>query len=305
MKTILDEDFLAFVGEQESQFFASPAEYANDVARIFEPPAGESMGDLLPWSKTHAFVALRPGEVSVWAGINGHGKSQLLGQVMAWVLPYSRIAIASLEMPPARTIARMMRQCSGQAVPSAQWREKWMQYTDDKLWIYDQTDSVESERILGMVHYAASVLKCKHIVIDSLMKCGLSGRQDEVMGKQKEFVDRLCWAAKSRNVHIHLVHHMRKGESEFKVPDKFDVKGAGEIVDMVDCLFVAHRNKAKERRIEMGEDYDVGEPDQIIDVAKQRHGEWEGRINLYFHPKSLQYLPQPERGAMPWPGEIE
>ena len=34
------------------------------------------IGADLPWSKTHGNIKLRPGEVSVWAGVNGHGKSR-------------------------------------------------------------------------------------------------------------------------------------------------------------------------------------------------------------------------------------
>ena len=79
-------------------------------------------------------------------------------------------------------------------------------------------------------------LGCKHIVIDSLMKCGIGEEDYQAQG---DFVDKLCWIAKKYDVHIHLVHHMRKGRSEDDIPDKFDVKGASRITDMVDNLFTA------------------------------------------------------------------
>jgi len=138
--------------------------------------------------------------------------------------------------------------------------------------------------------YAFSKLGVKHIVIDSLMKCGL-GTDD--YNAQKSFVDRLCWIAKTYKGHIHLVHHMRKGRSENDIPDKFDVKGAGEITDMVDNLFIVHRNKGKEQKVEKGESVDELEPDSTLTVAKQRHGEWEGKVALYFDPSSHQYLSGP------------
>ena len=43
---------------------------------------------------------------------------------------------------------------------------------------------------------------------------------------QKDFVDELCAFAQSRKVHVHLVHHIRKGDNEDQVPGKFDAKGA-------------------------------------------------------------------------------
>ena len=137
-----------------------------------------------------------------------------------------------------------------------------------------------------MCIYAMTVLKIKHIVIDSLMKCGING--DDYNG-QKTFVDRLCWAAKTYGGHIHLVHHMRKGRSESDAPDKFDVKGAGEITDMVDNLVIVHRNKEKERAIENGEHVHDGICDTTLIVAKQRHGEWEGKIKLWFHKESQRF----------------
>ena len=39
-------------------------------------------GCYLPWLKTHDHIKLRQGELSIWAGVNGHGKSMLLNQVV-------------------------------------------------------------------------------------------------------------------------------------------------------------------------------------------------------------------------------
>ena len=203
MHTLNDDvDYIQFIGTQESQYIIKPSELKEDVLSIFTG-AGDLRGDILPWSKTHNYVKLRPGEVTVWAGINGHGKSQLLGQVCAWGLKHSKWLIASMEMKPSRTMHRMVRQVSGTSNTSESFVNKFLDWTDDRLWIYDQTDTVKAERILGMVHYAAKELGINHIIIDSLMKCGI--RKDDMDG-QAAFVDRLCWAAKSNNIHIHLVH---------------------------------------------------------------------------------------------------
>ena len=300
MKTIGDDiDFLAFIGKQESQFIAKASEFGEGVLSRFRGDDSIS-GDLLPWSKSHQLVALRPGEVSVWAGVNGHGKSQLLGQVCAWNLANSKWLMASMEMKPAATMYRMIRQMAGMKTPSDQYVNRLLKWTDEKLWIYDQLDTVKAERILGMVHYAAQVLKVNHIIIDSLMKCGI-GTDD--YNAQKAFVDRLCWAAKTENIHIHLVHHIRKGEKESTIPDKFDIRGAAEITDLVDNVFIVHRNKSKEAKRVTAKFADQifdesSEPDCTLKIAKQRHGEWEGAFNLWFHPDSYQYVPKPENRPM-------
>ena len=219
--------------------------------------------------------------------------SQLLGQVCAWGLK-KKWLIASLEMKPAATLQRMVRQVSGLKDPSPKFARDFLSFTDDRLWIYDQQDTVKAERILGMVHYAGQVLKVDHVIIDSLMKCGL-GTDD--YNSQKDFLDRLCWAAKSENIHIHLIHHMRKGTNEYNLPGKHDYRGAGEITDLVDNCFIVFRNKSKEIKVRGGEVVD--EPDCILKVDKQRNGEWEGLFKLWFLGNSLQYVAK-EGVVMPY-----
>lgn len=305
MKYLTDSDFVAFVGRQESQFIAKPSDFKAATVERFESRTDGLTGDCLPWAKTHDKIRLRPGEVSLWPGINGHGKSLALGQCMAWLLPERRCLIASMEMKPAATLERMLRQCAGSALPARQFVDRWFQWTDDRLWLYDQSDTVAPERIIGMVHYAAAELDIHHVVIDSLMKCGIRGQSDAQYAGQRDFVDRLAWAAKTHNCHIHLVHHMRKGEKESIIPDKFDIRGAGEIADMVDNIFIAHRNKEKERAVEKGEAVEHYEPDQVIRCEKQRNGEWEGTVKLYWDGPSQQFVPNPDKGAMYWPGQRE
>lgn len=83
---------------------------------------------------------------------------------------------------------------------------------------------------------------------------------------------------------------------ENEVPDKFDVKGSGGLTDMVDNVFLVWRNKPKEKKIQDSRS-DVERkqamldgPDAILNCCKQREGEWEGKIKLWFDKASLQYL---------------
>jgi len=288
MQTLTDDiDFIKFLGAQESQYLERASNWTDEVIERLDGKGGTS-GDILPWMKTHNLVALRPGEVSVWGGFNGHGKSQILNQVCAWGLKKSRWLIASMEMKPAATLHRMVRQVTGVKDVATNYARDFLRWTDDRLWIYDQLDTVKKERILGMIHYAAQELKINHIVIDSLMKCGIP---NDDFNAQKEFIDRVCWAAKTENIHVHIVHHMRKGQNEVTRPNKHDFRGAGEITDLVDNVFIVHRNKGKEEKIQKGEAADPNEPDCTLGIAKQRHGEWEGVFKLWFHPESMQFTP--------------
>jgi twinkle protein len=297
-------EYINFIGEQESQELHWGKKWKESlVERVIY---GEvSSGIDLPWGVTSGKVSLRPAELSIWAGINGHKKSLILGQVMIWLARKQRVCIASLEMQPEATLHRMVRQVGGTASLSEDFIRRFSDWTENRVCIYDQLDTVEADRILGMAVYAATELDCEHIVIDSLTKCGL-GTDDYT--QQKTFVDRLAWVAKTTKKHIHLVCHMRKGQEESRRPGKFDVRGASEITDLADNVFICWSNKAREeakRKLASGKELKANEKvqmekrDQILSVAKQRHGEWEGSFGFYFDDKSLQFVNK-EGESMPW-----
>lgn len=293
---ITDDELLKFTATQQSQYLVDFQAAHDDIRDLFRNGT-QIQGYKLPWMKTHELFRFRPGEVSIWAGINGHGKSMLQSHIAAHLAKESKVCIASLEMKVAATGHRMLRQIGGTSNPTDLFIQKMIDWTKGKIWIYDETGSVNPDRVLGLCHYCAEELAINNVFIDSLVKCGI-GVDD--YPKQKDFMDSLCWAAKRYNIHIHLVHHMRKGESEEKIPDKFSVKGAGELVDLVDNLVIVHRNKKKEAKVASGESIDDLEPDTYMVIGKQRHGEWEGKIALYFHKDSQQFLSGPESRLEHW-----
>jgi twinkle protein len=233
----------------------------------------------------------RPGEVTLWAGVNGHGKSLMTGFIGLELMAHmKRLCIASFEMKPKRTLERMLRQWAGynpaefNSHPDAiqLLRELYgdmKAQAESRLWFYDQQGTVSSERIVSVARYCAKELKIDHMFIDSLMKCVKA--EDDYNG-QKYLVDELTAIARDHGMHIHLVHHLRKLENEGKKPDKSDVKGTGAITDQVDNVLLVWRNKAENRK--------PTDPDAALICCKQRNGEWEGGINLWFDPASQQYL---------------
>lgn len=294
-----DIDFLSFLGEQESQYLIKPSDLEDGVLARMRG-GQEVIGDTMPWNKTKQKFRYRPGEVTILGAYNGHKKSMIMNQICAWNLRAKNWLVASMEMKPDATMHRMTQQVIADSEDRV---KKFLKWTDNRLWIYDQVDTVPANRILGMIHYAAQELNINHVIIDSLMKCGFKGDKNSISLQQVDFVDRICWAAKSYNIHIHLIHHMRKGEGnqgEYKRPGKHDFRGAGDLVDLVDNALILHQNKSKAKKIEKGEDVDQREPDATLEVCKQRHGEWEGTFNLWFDAGSIQHIPEPERGPMPY-----
>lgn len=298
MRVIPDNiDFSKYQTVREGDCVRPASDWRNAVHDRFAK-RGRDSGFLLPWAATHDRIQLRPGEVTILAGINGHGKSLLAGLIQLWLMKQgAKVVGASMEMPPDLTMTRMIRQAAGSGAPTPNYVDGWMSWTDDRLWVYDQQDSVPTDRILGMTNYSRSVLGADFVFIDSLMKCGMD---DDDYSGQKRFVDRLCWMAKDTGVHVVLLAHMRKGEREGKRPDKFDVLGGSAITNLVDNVAICHRNKDKEEAIQAGKHVEEHIPDQTLNWAKQRHGDWEGIINLWFHKQSEQYVRTPDCRVMDW-----
>lgn len=280
-------DLSNYMTESTAEHRVIPAnDWTSDVIDHFWKP-DETPKVRMPWMKTHRDFHFRPSEVTLWGGVNGHGKSQLVGQVVQHLSEQNqRTAMASLEMKPASTMARMSRQAFGGEQPTIDYLKRYGEWTDGRLWLYDHVGSVNPATMLAVIRYAVDQFGVNHFVVDNLMKCGMG---EDAYNEQKSFVDALCVIAKDTGCHIHLVLHVKKGKSEFDLPSKFDIKGSGAITDLVDNCFIVWRNKEKESKLRSGEDYSPDDPDCLLLLVKQRHGEAEGAYRLYFDPQSLQY----------------
>ena len=273
-------------------------EYAVDVHAALM--GMEKQGDTLPWRKTHENFRMRPGEVTLWFGVNGHGKSAVTTQVALWLALQGKAScIASFEMLPAVTLLRMLRQCAGNPDPSEKFTNHFLQSLCNHIWIYDKHGRVETAKILAAIRYCADKKKTTHFFIDSLMKC-VAGEDD--YNGQKDFVADLCDVAKETETHIHLIHHSRKLANEDAAPNKFDAKGTGAITDQVDNVIAVWRNKPKERDDEkalaMGAALSAEGPDFVLACDKQRNGGWEGSWAMWGDRKSWHFRETPKPGWM-------
>lgn len=283
-----DIDFATYMQDTEAEHCViSSGNFVDEVVDYFHGD-NRLKGDRLPWHKTHGLIRFREGEVSLWSGINGHGKSLALGQAcMGFAMQKRKTCIASLEMKPVITLARMYRQLAACSKPEEELIRGFAEMTDPYLFMYDQVGTVRAERILAVMRYCADKHGINHFVLDSLMKCGI-GEDDYTA--QKLFVDQICAVAKDTGMHIHLVAHSRKGKDEKSPPGKMDVKGSGTITDLVHNIFSVWRNKHKEEVQREGGAVEGNEADTYVKCDKQRNGEWEGDIALWFDQASLQFV---------------
>jgi twinkle protein len=297
MASVIEEDDIdwsMYQNDSDARAKVRPASAYADELETYFSEGQRKYGDYLPWAKCEDDIRLRPGEVSAWVGINGHGKSLVTGLTGLGLMRQNRRSlVASMEMKPRATLARMCRQASQSNAPTSEFVRRFAQWTDGKLWLYDQQDTVESGRILALCRYASQELGIHHVFIDSLMKC-IRGEDD--YNAQKDFVNALTTIARDTQMHIHLVHHVRKGASEANVPGKFDLKGSGSIADQVDNVFIVWRNKEKQFDRQQNKAVDEETPDALLTCEKQRNGEWEGKVALWYLPNSMQYVERPGQG---------
>lgn len=283
--------------------------YREEVWDRLYPTQGKKPGFDLPFSKSN--IRLYMGCLSIWTGINGHGKSVFLGQVMAGAVEQGQnICIASFEMAPSQTIERIILQRAGSR-PNRSDFDAAMDWCNESIWIFDLVGTAKQERVLEVFDYAFHRYGIRQFVVDSLSKLGMS--EDDYKG-QKAFIDKAGDFAKRTQTHVHLVAHARKGQDEFSPPGKMDVKGTGAITDMADNVFCVHRNKAKERditlaiegRLEKKTLEDVQkEYDAFIICSKHRNdgADAEGMFGLYFDRQRQMYIEDQDlaynRGPLP------
>jgi twinkle protein len=274
------------------------SDFTEAVTDLFWPEAGERVGYQTPYAKLQDKLLFRPGEVTLWTGASGAGKSQILSDcIVEWISTGSRVCLSSLEMKPAQTLKRMCKQAGGLDRPSEPFIIEIMKFLDQGLLLYEKVGKAGVEGLLEVFDYARAKYGCDQFVIDSLMRLGIAG--DDYNGQEKALFHIVDWTI-SRNVHLHLVAHARKGEKGQGAPETEDVKGAMEIGANAFNIIAVWRNRKVEDDIKAAKtDEERAELEQkpgvLLNVAKQRNGDFEGKIGLWFDQQTYRYASSEDR----------
>lgn len=267
-------------------------DFTADVVHLFWPAHDEPVGYSTPYGKIRDKLIFRPAEVTLWTGASGMGKSQILSDCIPhWIMQGSRICLASFEMKCAQTLKRMCKQAGGVERPTEQYIERIIDWLDHGLILYEKVGKSGVEPLLEVFEYARAKYGCDQFIIDSLMRLGIAG--DDYTGQEKAMFRIVDWAIQN-NVHVHLVAHARKGEKGQGAPETEDVKGAMEIGANAFNIISIWRNRKHEEELGAAEDEaskaELEEkPGVILNVAKQRNGDFEGKIGLWFDQDTYRY----------------
>jgi twinkle protein len=272
-----------------------PREFADAVIALFHPKETDHPGYHTPYSKLGKKLMFRPGEVTLWSGASGMGKSQILSDcTVDWVRQGGRVCLSSLEMKGPQSLKRMVKQTAGIETPSEKGIKASLEWLDRGLLVYELVGKTGIGPILDVFDYAQAKYGCDLFIIDSLMRLGVAA--DDYTGQEKAMFQIVEWTI-AKNVHLHLVAHARKGTPNSGAPETEDVKGAMEIGANAFNIVTVWRNRQQEddiKKLEMsGNDIEADrlrqKPGVILNVAKQRNGDFEGKIGLWFDQETYRY----------------
>jgi twinkle protein len=288
-KALVDATWFEQVG------IRSPSEYLPKLEALFWPGENEHIGFRTPYGSLGHKLLFRPAEVTIWTGDSGAGKTQILNDcIVDWIKQGARVCLSSLEMQPQQTLKRMCKQVVGTDRPTREAIGAALQYMDPGLFIYDVIGKQKLDEMLRVFSYARARYGCNMFVIDSLMRLGVAG---DDYNTQESVIFRLVEWAMSSSVHLHLVAHAKKGERDRGAPAIEDIKGAMELgANAFNIISVWRDRKFEDKVAEMQQ----ANPDEarkmlavyggvVMNVAKQRNGDFEGKIGLWFDQKTYRY----------------
>lgn len=278
---------------QDPEELRQASDFMNRVKSMFYPAHADERDPVLRLDRDVDWFEFRPGELTVWTGYNGHGKSLMLSQVLLGLMQQNeRVVVFSGEMTPERQLKRMAKQCAGLDRPTLAYLDAIGAWLHDKLWLFNVVGSAGLDRLLTVFLYANKRYGVRHFVIDSLMMTDVPEDGAGSMTAQKEAVRKMCDFAKRNNCHVHLVAHPRKGADESKGPGKLDVAGSSKITDGADNVFTVWSARKDEARA----DEDPDKADAKLELQKQRNGDVQHySLQLWFHKDAQQFCTSSRR----------
>ena len=240
------------------------------------------------------------GDLSVWTGRRGEGKSTLLGQLLLEAVDSGhRVCAYSGELRADRFQYWINLQAAGRdniacRRDDGRGREvfalkdgvlgKIRAWYRDRFWLYDDTvaEANEEKSILAVFETAAKRYGCTVFMVDNLMTCQYEKMSEaDYYRAQSAFVGRLAEFARRHNAHVHLIAHPKKKDGKL---ENDDVAGAAEITNRAGNVFSLARLSDGERAQER--------VDTLLKILKNRWEGAQGSIGLCFDKTSRRlYLP--------------
>ena len=237
------------------------------------------------------------GELSVWTGKRGEGKSTILGQILLDAVNQSHCVCAySGELPKEQFKLGLLQQAAGYLhtrrredqrtgrvmydvedrviLAINEWWDKMLFLTD-----IQQKNAHDEDNILKLFEYANRRYGCDTFLVDNIMTAELKNEQQIGFWRaQSSFAGRLVAFSKRLDVHVHLVAHPRKTDGPIEADD---VGGSADITNRADNVFKAER-VTEEKVREVG--YST-----LLTVLKNREFGARDRVRLDYNEASKRF----------------
>lgn len=197
------------------------------------------------------------GELSVWTGKRGIGKSTLLSQMLLEAVDQGHVVCAySGELPKEQFrewvylqaagpdhISYITDKATGKRLVSADALADGQisEWLNEKFWLFDLEANTHHnpETIIRQFEYCRKRYGADVFLVDNIMSVDFdSGRTLDFNRAQSEFTRMLVTFSKRNRVHTHLVVHPRKSTSDTNSQvSADDVSGSGDITNRADNVF--------------------------------------------------------------------
>lgn len=264
----------------------SMADFMSDVKALFYPARDAIRNPVLSFcGQEFDWFDFRPGELTIWTGFNGHGKSLMLNQVLIGLMKQGeRTCIFSGEMTPAQQGKRTVKQISGMDRASTEFIDAIGQWLRERMWLFAMVGTATVDRLLEVFKYGNRRYGIRHFVVDSLMMTDVPEDGPGAFSAQKDAMRKLRAFATAHGAHIHLVAHPRKAQDESRAPGKLDVSGSSKLTDAADNVFSVWSARKEEG------DPEVEKPDALLELHKNRNGDVQHKkLWLYFNRDAMQF----------------
>ena len=243
------------------------------------------------------------GDLNVWTGKRGEGKSTVLTQIMLEAIEQGfHVCAYSGEIPAERFKYGLCLQAAGSAcvcdyedratgrttqyVPkdALQRINAWL---DGRFWLYDNriAEADEAESVLRVFEKAYRRYDCRVFLVDNLMTVRACRRESDFYQAQADFTIRLRKFAERFGVVVHLVVHPRKTNGR-TVADNDEVGGLSTITNIACAVFAMRRMSEEEAQ--------ENDCDSVLSCLKNRAYGQLGDVALSFIPRSRRFVQRGE-----------
>ena len=289
----------------QDEGFKYKFEKMSEIKRVDEDKINYIKSGFLDIDKR--IVGFAEGEISVWSGLNGSGKSSFLTQqILEYAEQGIKTVLFSGEMQDYVIQNSLIKMVAGKkALTPSKDESYWyledenkrkiiLSWLDKYIFLYKNEYGTKVEDVMKAIQWLVKKENIKIVILDNLMTLNLSCYQErDKYEAQSSFIKDLVKVAKRLNIHIHIVMHPRKASGFLR---KDDISGSADLSNASDNVFIIHRvNRDFKNRgteiLDAGAMSYLSGFSNVIEICKnRRHGVQDVFVGLRFEKETKKFL---------------